>query len=297
MGSDNGQLFGAPVTELIEARASVRTYVDRPVPAELRERITRFLAELQDQAEIRVRFQIIDTDVALQEAGARLGTYGMIRGASSFVAAAVGQENSSEHIEKLGYLLEKMVLLATSLGLGTCWLGGTFDRAQFGKAIGLRDDELLPVVTPLGYARKSMRLQDRAVRLFAGSNRRKGWEELFYEADFQHVLSRSAAGAYAVPLEMVRIAPSASNRQPWRIVRDGEAFYLYLQRTRGYRNLYNFDLQKIDTGIAMCHFELTARELGLAGRWTVQPPVPEAGELPDDTEYIASWSAAGPQPD
>ena len=27
------------------------------------------------------------------------------------------------------------------------------------------------------------------------------------------------------------------------------------------------DLQRVDIGVAMCHFELTAREQGLAGEW------------------------------
>ena len=35
-------------------------------------------------------------------------------------------------------------------------------------------------------------------------------------------------------LEMVRRGPSASNKQPWRVVRAGERWHLYLQRTRGY---------------------------------------------------------------
>jgi hypothetical protein len=47
------------------------------------------------------------------------------------------------------------------------------------------------------------------------------------------------------------------------------------------------DLQRVDLGIAMCHFELTLRELGLEGTWTIDaaPIAPPA----KDVEYIASW--------
>jgi hypothetical protein len=37
----------------------------------------------------------------------------------------------------------------------------------------------------------------------------------------------------------------------------------------------------------MCHFELTARELGFAGRWAVQDP--DIAKPDDRTEYIVSW--------
>jgi hypothetical protein len=46
-------------------------------------------------------------------------------------------------------------------------------------------------------------------------------------------------------------------------------------------------MQRIDMGIAMCHFELSARELGLAGRWAVsEPGIPTGDGL---GEYTVSW--------
>jgi hypothetical protein len=113
------------------------------------------------------------------------------------------------------------------------------------------------------------------------------------DGEFGAALSPEAAGPYASPLEMARWAPSASNRQPVRIVRSGASWHFYIQRTPGYlprfaRTLTGIeDLQRVDSGIAMCHFELTARELGLTGRWVVHPP---AISLPDAlTEYSATW--------
>jgi hypothetical protein len=94
---------------------------------------------------------------------------------------------------------------------------------------------------------------------------------------------------------MVRWAPSASNKQPWRIVKDGNLWHFYLQRTRSYppslasKLLKIADLQRVDMGIAMCHFDLTAKELGLIGKWTIQEL---AIEKPDElTEYTLSWTS------
>jgi hypothetical protein len=94
---------------------------------------------------------------------------------------------------------------------------------------------------------------------------------------------------------MVRLGPSASNKQPWRIVRVGEAWHFFVQRTPGYpgRVASAFvpgDLQRVDLGIAMCHWALSAAELDLPGGWErAQPEI----ALPDGrTEYIASWVEA-----
>ena len=103
-------------------------------------------------------------------------------------------------------------------------------------------------------------------------------------------LPTGAARRYADPLEMLRLGPSASNRQPWRLVKESgrDIFHLYLRRSRGYDKLIKaVDLQRIDMGIAMSHFELTARELGLGGRW--QAVSPSVSPVPERTEYVQSW--------
>ena len=81
-------------------------------------------------------------------------------------------------------------------------------------------------------------------------------------------------------LEVVRWAPSASNKQPWRVVRGRKRWHFYLARTKGYgkgllTSLVKLaDLQRVDMGIAMCHFELAAREAGIEGRWVTDRPLP-----------------------
>ncbi|MBE0687725.1 MAG: nitroreductase, partial [Anaerolineaceae bacterium] len=89
-----------------------------------------------------------------------------------------------------------------------------------------------------------------------------------------------------------RLGPSASNKQPWRIVQANGAFHFFIQRTKGYRNVMTRlvqidDMQRLDIGIAMCHFELTAQELGLQGKWGI---VDHGLTLADDQiEYRVSW--------
>ena len=45
-------------------------------------------------------------------------------------------------------------------------------------------------------------------------------------------------------------------------------------------------LQNVDMGIAMCHFDLSARELGFTGEWNVNDPQIKS----DGMEYVVSWT-------
>jgi len=191
-------------------------------------------------------------------------------------------------LEDFAFLFEGAVLKATDLGLGTCWLGGTFVRSFFATALKLTEEELLPAVSPVGYAENRSTLIDAAFRAVARSATRKPWHELFFAGSCFRPLRPEEAGAYATPLEMVRLAPSASNRQPWRVLWDQgqRTFHFFLVRTPGYRMPGAVDLQRVDMGIAMCHFSLAAQEVGMSGAWRrlASPPAGPAAAL-----YIASW--------
>ena len=81
---------------------------------------------------------------------------------------------------------------------------------------------------------------------------------------------------------MVRWAPSAVNRQPWRVVMDGEKAHFYEKRSKGYVDASGWDLQKVDVGIAMCHFAF-----GLHDR--VRLVIEDPGLVqPEETGYIAT---------
>lgn len=278
--------FDKPAAEIIKARTSVRTYRKQPLTPEIKERIHAYLQGLEGPFQVNTRIELIDSETALSQSNAKLGTYGVIRGASSFLAAAV--EKADKSLEELGYVLEKAILFATSLGLGTCWLGGTFSKSEFSRALKLAEHEYMPAVTPIGYPADSRSFVDAFMRFAAGSKNRKSWEELFYEENFGESLKQAKAGKYSVPLEMVRLAPSASNKQPWRIVRSGKDFHFYLQHTKGYAKMLAFDIQRLDMGIAMCHFEHAAVEEGIKGEWRVMKV--DTGNLPEGMEYIVTWT-------
>jgi nitroreductase len=234
-----------------------------------------------------VRFGLVEKQAAHANEKVRLGTYGFIKGARHFIAGAVLRQSMAE--ADYGYLFEQIILQLTRMGLGTCWIGGTFKRKDYVGVLNLSSDEMIPAISPVGYGTRRRAIADRVVRWAAKGDMRKPKEELFFDHDFSTALTSEKMGEYKDVLEMVRIAPSASNRQPWRWVAAGNTYHLHLERSKGYRKHgASPDLQMIDMGIAMAHFELAAKELDLPGEWEVwDPGIPSSIER----NYIVSWIA------
>ena len=85
----------------------------------------------------------------------------------------------------------------------------------------------------------------------------------------------------------MRLAPSAVNKQPWRVVVCDNKAHFYEKRSKGYISADNWDIQKIDMGIALCHFELEAKECGISASFSVSDPGLAADA---DTLYIATYT-------
>jgi len=284
-------LYSKPITEVIRQRFSCRRYFEKPIAEDKRLRLDNFMSSNGiGPLGTPVRLKLVAATEEDRNALKGLGTYGIIRGATGFIVGAV--KRSKKNLEDYGYLMERAILFATDIELGTCWLGGTFTRSRFAKKITAAGGEIVPAVTSIGYIAERGKFEGK-MRQIVGADNRQPWENLFFKEKFGNPLSTNDAGAYAVPLEMVRIGPSASNKQPWRIIKDGDTWHFYLHRTKGYGNSLTFkflrlaDLQRVDMGIAMSHFELTAHELGLKGKWSIREP---EIEKPDRmTEYTVSW--------
>lgn len=288
-------LYSKPVTEVIEQRFSCRTYFEKPIKEDKRQMLAEFISSNGiGPLGTPVRLKLVAATEQDRSFLKGLGTYGIIRGATGFIIGAV--RHSKNNLEDYGYLMERVVLFATDIGLGTCWLGGTFTRSRFAKKISAIGGEIVPAVASIGYIAERGR-SVVTMRKLVGAHNRQPWENMFFRERFGNPLSPDDAGAYAVPLEMLRIGPSATNKQPWRIIKDGNTWHFYLQRTKGYSNSFTFkllrlaDLQRVDMGIAMNHFELTASETGLKGKWAVrEPQVTKPDSL---TEYTVSWVGTG----
>ena len=248
--------------ETVRNRRSVRTFDGMPLTAEHREQISRFLDTVTNPYDIPVSFKLLDK-----------AQYGLsspvIAGDTLYVAAKAPAVPHSE--EAFGYAFEQ-------LGIGTTWIGGTMKREPFEKAIQLADGERMYCVSPLGYPAEKMSLKETAMRAAVQAEKRRPAKELFFEQDFSTPLT-GCTGKIKNALIAVRYAPSAVNRQPWRIVKCGSLFHFYLKHSRGYAGDKG-DIQKVDMGIALYHFMRVA-----GGTLKIADP---GLAVPEGTEYTAT---------
>jgi hypothetical protein len=288
-------LFNQPVTELIRQRYSCRAYQKSPIASEQAVQLQAFLKTVQSGPfGTPMRFELVIASDSDQDALKGLGTYNAIQDPAGFIIGA--SQPGERQLEDYGYALETIILYATGLGLATCWLGGNFTRSTFSKKVHATRKEIVPGVASIGYPAAGIRTRDLQ-RIKVKSDTRLPWDELFFKYGIAGSLSREGAGEYALALDMLRLAPSAHNYQPWRVVQDDSCYHFYLKRTPGFgpRSLAFIlldvvDLQRMEIGIAMCHFELTAREFGLDGGWEARPP---SLAYPGVTaEYVATWVGA-----
>ena len=274
-----------PVAETIQKRRSVRTYESKPLLLQDREALLMCMKQLDNPFGVPVHTYIIDKK--LNADGEKLGTYGVIKGASTFLGVSI--PNTELASLAAGYEFENLILYATHLGLGTVWLAATFDRARFTSAMNIPKDELFLAISPVGYPAAKSSLTEKMMRSAMKSSSRKEWGELFYQIDFHNPLTKDMVGDYAQLLEMLRLAPSAKNAQPWRVLKTENAYHFYAD--------YNPALSKgekiikqVDLGIALSHFHQTALELGLTGAFKQMPQ--EDVDLPENIHYMISWHIA-----
>lgn len=283
--------FSKPVMDIIRERTSRRTYSGQPLKNDLREKIITIIENHELKSPFseyagRVRFKLVSVPEFEPNEKKKLGTYGFIKGAQDFIVGTV--EKSQYGREHYGYLMETIILSATDLGLGTCWLGGFFNRSLFSAKINCKADEIIPAITPVGYhAQKTVR--EKLIRSFAKADKRLLWDQLFFEGNLTDPINEKNVGEYSKLLEMVQIGPSAGNKQPWRIIKalNKKIFHFYTINPKDGRFLQYSKFRSLDIGIAVNHFDLTAKELGIKGNWIFENPQIPGSE---DLLYKITWN-------
>ena len=243
------------MNNIIRHRRSVRTFNGVPLKPETAEEVLDYANSVENPYGLSIQWYLLD----VRKEGLKCP---VITGTDTFIAGKMKRAPHGE--EAFGYAFEKVVLFAESKGLGTTWIGGTMDRKAFEQAIGLAPDEVMPCVSPLGVPAEKMSVKETLMR----------------------ILKPDRYGDLTDAFEMVRWSPSAVNKQPGRLILDGNDVHFYEKKAKGYVDATGWDMQKIDLGIALCHFEIGVREAGRSCEFLLSDPGVIA---PDDTYYIATY--------
>ena len=164
-------------------------------------------------------------------------SYGMFSGVKSYFALAGKADDDKLH-EKVGYYGEELILEATRLGLGTCWVAGSYDKAS--THIPLSSDEVLSCVISVGEIKAEENLKEKFLSGIIKMKRKKP-AEMCSNYDGSPEWFRSG-------MDCVANAPSAQNKQP--------VFFEFTADSVGTKLLGSYSVNKIDLGIAEYHFEL-----------------------------------------
>lgn len=261
------------IIEAIHARHSVRTFCGEPLNDDVKKALEQALDKVSSPFDGNVTIRFASVGIGEEF---RPSTYGVIRNALDFLLLGFSDDKWSAISG--GYMMEQIVLEATRLGLGTCWVGGTFKKGSFAKAAELPVGQTLRAILPVGEAARRTGLLDRILRMAARSYRRRPFGELFFMNNFNTSLPDD--GPFSSPLTLMRLAPSATNSQPWRaLVRGNQVDFYYKPGS------YSL----IDMGIGLCHFDIGCHEYDITGAFAVNDmPVP----APEDYEYLISYIQA-----
>ena len=258
--------------EIIRQRKSVRTFTGEKLNEEDVKSINEYISAVDDPFGVPVTFRLLSAE-----------EYGLsspvIVGAENYIAAKVKKVPDFELA--YGYCFEKVCLFAASKGLGTVILAATLSRSAFETAMKLSEDEVMPAASPIGYPARKMSIRETMMRNGLKADERIPFEKLFFNGSFENGLDKAKAGKFAEALEAVRWAPSATNKQPWRAVADGDRIHFYELKTLKESALG--DIQKVDIGIALANFELMMQN---SGHFVFnEPPITK----PDNTHCITTF--------
>ena len=230
------------LSDAVSTRMSLRTYLPDPISPEQIRQFNKAIDQYNSRAGLHIQL-ICDRP---EPFSSLTKSYGMLSGVRNYLVFA-GPSSDPDLAEKCGYYGELIILTATAMGLGTCWVGGTYDQRSC--LCHLAEGEKLVCVAAIGHTPEERTGREKLIRRIAQRGS-KSVAEL--ASGLSHAPSWFMSGMAAV-----QRAPSARNRQPYRFVkkRDNSVQVHVTENTT---------FSPVDLGIAKLHFELGAH----GGTWS-----------------------------
>lgn len=242
------------IQEIIKERVSVRTFdANQPLSVNEIAVLNKVISETVSPFGGKYKIELKKFDFKGPQ---RPSTYGTVSGASWYILMSISEDDIS--VLSAGFVMEHVILKATELGLGTCWMGVTFKKSDFFENSGILSEMPLKIISPVGYPAKKRSVRDSMTRLTLNSSKRKPMDFLFWEGEFGKPISET--NQFYEALSMMRLAPSAKNKQPWRALVRGNTVYFYYE--------FKSEASILDLGIGLCHFDLTMKASGKSGVWS-----------------------------
>lgn len=254
-------------------RHSVRAYDGTPIPQNIQHELKQLLDGFSPLCEGA-------RAVLLKEGSSDIfpgfpGPFSRMRRAN-LVLVLIGDTCCPGYETAVGFLGEGIILHATSLGLGTCWVSGTYRRKAVEERVRLGEYEKVMAVSPLGFASGRRTIGDRhgtrenTIGTPGIPHKRKPIKSLV-----RGLPMSDWPPGYREILEAARLAPSAVNRQPWRFAVSSDRIVVSAARFE----LLPMSARKLDCGISMLHIEVASSANGINGEWKLLDKPPGIAEF------------------
>ena len=226
----------------IELRHSRRAYQSRHLSEEIKAVIKEMAAAANEVSQA----QFIFIDDATPAFKLFTGKFSML---------VVCGPDSQKAREDCGYYGESIMLQCVYHGLGTCWVGGTYNENKVYEMLDLPVDRRIYCVITVGYPKDKYSAVEKT--MYKATHRKsKAYQDMFEYCD------EKLPDEYAYAMKLVELAPSAVNRRPVKFRYENGVF------SAGVDEPYSD--KSIDLGIAKLHFQLGVRAKGGDGHWSYE---------------------------
>ena len=169
--------------DVILARKSIRGYADKAVEEEKLSKVLEVARLAPSWANKQCcRYIVVKDKAKIQELSER---FGWLKQAPVIVVACADPKDSGDRngmnyfLVDVGISMQQLVLAATALELGTCWIGA-FDEAKVKKALQVPENIKVVAMTPLGYPADKEGIGSKLIKTAIGSGKRKPLEEIVH---------------------------------------------------------------------------------------------------------------------
>ena len=148
------------LSDAVSTRISLRSYLPDPISPQQVCQLNKAIAQYNRQAGLHIQLICNRPDPF----SSLTKSYGMLTGVRNYLVFA-GPESDPDLAEKCGYYGELIILTATAMGLGTCWVGGTYDRRSC--LCHLAEGEALVCVAAIGHTPEERSGREKLIRRIA----------------------------------------------------------------------------------------------------------------------------------
>ena len=169
--------------DVISARKSVRGYSDKPVEEEKLSKVLEAARLAPSWANKQCcRYIVVKDKDKIQELS---GSFSWLKQAPVVVVVCADPKDSGDrngmnyYLVDVGISMQQLVLAATALELGTCWIGA-FDEAKVKKALQVPEKIKVVAMTPVGYPAQKEGIGSKLIKTVIGTGKRKPLAEIVH---------------------------------------------------------------------------------------------------------------------